>query len=227
MGKRSIVRLFESRKGHLDYRVKRDYIRNGIATIPCRISDYSDVIQPYSVKDYETLNPEFVDYLNKTAEVTPPDCPLVLNIIGGGLSQEKKKTIEETILDDFAYDLGMVEREEKRHTRTFIFMLVGLILLVVLLMLTRTMKEEPRELIFIMFYFIGDTLCDYIFLTGFELRRSRRLAGRLASIKVVFSENYQAPNYTESDVDQLYSEIEKEVNKTIQKEENNEDVIYD
>lgn len=72
---------------------------------------------------------------------------------------------------------------------------------------------------------MGETLCDYIFLTGYELRRERRLAGRLASIKVVFSENYQAPNYTESDVDQLYSEIEKEVNKTIREEENDEDVI--
>ena len=75
---------------------------------------------------------------------------------------------------------------------------------------------------------MGDTLCDYIFLTGYDLRRERRLAGRLASIKIVFSESYKAPNYTESDVDQLYSEIEKGINETIQKEEaNDEEVIYD
>lgn len=29
----NIVRLFEARKGNLDHRVKRDYVRNGIATI--------------------------------------------------------------------------------------------------------------------------------------------------------------------------------------------------
>ncbi len=225
MARRNIIKLFESRKGHLDYRIKRDYVRNGIATIPCRISDYSDVISTYSVKDYETLNTEFVDYLKETAELTPPACPIVLNIIGDCLSQEEKKTIEETILDDFAYDLGMVEKTEKRHTQTFILMLAGLLLSGVILYLTEALREEPRELLYILFWFMGETLCDYIFLTGYELRRERRLAGRLASIKVVFSENYQAPNYTESDVDQLYSEIEKEVNKTIREEENDEDVI--
>ena len=220
MVKRNIIKLFESRKGHLDSRIKRDYVRNGIATIPCRISDYSDVISTYSVKDYETLNTEFVGYLKETAELTPSACPLVLNIIGDCLSQEEKKTIEETILDDFAYDLGMVEKTEKRHTQTFILMLVGLVLSGVILCLTKTLRQEPRELLYILFWFMGEALCDYIFLTGYELRRERRLAGRLASIKVVFSENYQAPNYTESDVEQLYSEIEKEVNKTIQEEEN-------
>ena len=225
MARRNIIKLFESRKGHLDYRIKRDYVRNGIATIPCRISDYSDVISTYSVKDYETLNTEFVDYLKETAELTPPACPIVLNILGDCLSQEEKKTIEETILDDFAYDLGMVEKTEKRHTQTFILMLAGLLLSGVILYLTEALREEPRELLYILFWFMGETLCDYIFLTGYELRRERRLAGRLASIKVVFSENYQAPNYTESDVDQLYSEIEKEVNKTIREEENDEDVI--
>lgn len=225
MARRNIIKLFESRKGHLDYRIKRDYVRHGIATIPCRISDYSDVISTYSVKDYETLNTEFVDYLKETAELTPPACPIVLNIIGDCLSQEEKKTIEETILDDFAYDLGMVEKTEKRHTQTFILMLAGLLLSGVILYLTEALREEPRELLYILFWFMGETLCDYIFLTGYELRRERRLAGRLASIKVVFSENYQAPNYTESDVDQLYSEIEKEVNKTIREEENDEDVI--
>ena len=68
------------------------YIRHGIATIPCRISSYSDVISAYSVKDYESLNMEFADYLKAAADVTPTEYPLVLNIIGDCLSQEEKKT---------------------------------------------------------------------------------------------------------------------------------------
>ena len=67
---------------------------------------------------------------------------------------------------------------------------------------------------------MGDTLCDYIFLTGYDLRRERRLAGRLASIKVVFSESFEEPDYTQSEVDKLYSEIEEDVNETIQEDEN-------
>ena len=219
MRKRNFSRIFESRRAHLDYRVRRDYIRNGIATIPCRIADYSDVISSYSVKGFETLNPDFTDYLRSTAEVTPAECPLVVNIIGDCLSQEQKTTIESIIQDDFAYDLGMVEKEEKRHTQTFLLMLIGMILSGLLLWLTHALADDPREMIYILFWFAGETICDYIFLTGYELRQDRRLAGRLASIKVTFSDSYKDPDYTQSDVDRLYSEIEKEVKETLQEEE--------
>ena len=150
--------------------------------------------------------------------MTPPDCPLVLNIIGDCLSQEEKKTIEYIIRDDFGYDLGTVEKEENRHTRIFSIMFIGLILSGVLLWLTETLAEEPREVFFILFWFMGDTLCDYIFLTGYDLRQDRRLAGRLASIKVIFSEEYEEPGYTENEVDKLYSEIERDVNESIYEE---------
>jgi len=215
MAKRNFIELFESRKGHLDYRLKRDYVRNGIATIPCRVSDYSDVISAYSVKGCETLNPDFDEYLKSTAELMPPECPLVLNIIGNCLSREEQKTVEETIRDDLAYDLGVVEKKEKRHTQTFFLMLAGMLLSGGLLWFTKALADEPRELLYILFWFAGETLCDYLFLTGYELRCERRLAGRLASIKIVFSESYEMPNYTQSEVDELYSEIKKSVGETI------------
>ena len=219
MIKRNIHRLFEARKANLDYRVNRDFIRNGIATIPCRITHYNDVISRYSVKGYESLNPEFVDYIKSTADVTPSECPLVLNIIGDCLSQEEKKTIHEIIRDDFAYELGMVEKDVKRHARTFVFMFVALVVLGAALWLTKSLFDEARELIFILFWFMGDTLCDYIFLSGYDLRRGRRLAGRLASIKVVFSDHFEDPHYTEKDVERIYSEIEQDVNESIQEAE--------
>lgn len=215
MVNRYVVRLFESRKGHLDYRVKRDYIRNGIATIPCRVTDYSDVISTYSVKGYETLNPEFFEYLKTTAEITPSDSPLVLNIIGDCLTQEEKKTISEIIADDLAYYLGNVEKTESRHTRIFFIMFFGLIISAAILWFPQYLADVPRELFFILLWFTGETLCDYIFMTGYELRRERRLAGRLASVKVIFSERYEEPHYTDSDLDTLLSEIEKGVNDTL------------
>ncbi|MCR4908775.1 MAG: hypothetical protein K5985_08075 [Lachnospiraceae bacterium] len=95
-------------------------------------------------------------------------------------------------------------------------MFIGLIILTIVLCITQTLADEPRELIFILFYFMGDTLCDYIFLTGHDLRRDRRLAGRLASVKVVFSESFDESDYTENEVKQLYFEIEKDVNETIE-----------
>ena len=219
MNNRNIIKLFESRSVDIDDRVKQDYVRNGIVTIPCHISDYNDVISTYSVKGYETLNTEFSDHIKTAVEFAPPEYPIVLNIIGECLSQAEKKTVSDTIQDTFAYELGAVEKEEKRHTEVFVFMIVGLILSGLLLYFTHTMAEEPRELFYILFWFMGDTSCDYIFLTGYDLRNNRRMAGRLASIKVVFSDKYEEPNYTESDVDRLYSEIEKDVLESIREEE--------
>ena len=216
MADRNIVKLFESRKGNLDERLKQDYVKNGIATLPCSISDYNDVISTYSVKGLETVNTEFLDFLKTSVEFAPPEYPIVLNIIEDCLSQEEKRTIRETIQETFAYELGLVEREEKRHTKVFVFMLVGLILSGILLYFTHSVAEEPRELFYILFWFAGDTLCDYIFLTGYDLRHDRRMAGRLASIKVIFSDKYEESDYTESDVDRLYSEIEKDVLGSIQ-----------
>lgn len=209
---RNAVSLFESRKGNLDERVRDDYLKNGIVTIPCNVSDYGDVISTYSVKGFETLNPEFVDYVTDAAELTPPECPIVLDIISDCLSPEEQAAIELTIRDDFAYDLGKVEREERRHTRIFCFMIVLLAVFGVALWLTEAGAEVPREVLFILFWFAGDTLADYILLTGHDLRRDRRLAGRLASVKVVFSKSYEKRQYTQEDVSRLYSEIRRDVN---------------
>lgn len=219
MGKNNLIELFETRQGNLDDRVNRDYVRNGIVTIPCRITDYGDVISNYSVKGFETLNSDFVDYVKEAAGMTPSRYPIVLDIIEDCLTQEEKQSIEKVIRDDFAYDLGVVEKDENRHTKIFSGMVIGLIISGILLWLTEWLAEEPRELFFILFWFMGDTLCDYIFLTGYDLRKDRRLAGRLASIKVVFSGTYEERDYTDRDVETLYSEIERGVKETIQDED--------
>lgn len=122
MIKRNLLKLFQSRKGHLDYRINRDYVRNGIVTIPCRVSDYSDVISSYSVKNYETLNPEFVDYLKSAAEVAPPEYPIILNIVEDCLSQEEKQAI----LGEYDADCAVKTRTGvyvgEKHGETLVFM---------------------------------------------------------------------------------------------------------
>ena len=217
MKKPSILKLFGRKKGRLDDRIKRDYVRNGVATIPCHVSDYSDVISPYSVEGFETINMDFFDYIKRTAEFLPPECPVVLNIIGDCLTEKQQETIRTVMREDSAYNLGAAEREEKKHMRVFLGMIIGLLISGILLWMSKSLEEEPRELFFILFWFMGDTLCDYIFVTGDNLRDERILAARLASIQVVFSDTFTRPEYTKEDVDKLYSAIEKDVSRTIQK----------
>ena len=216
--KKKVGELFESRKGQMDDLLKRDFINNGIATFPIKISSYYDVIHPLSVRRYETLNPDFKDLVELSAGVIPPDCPIVLNIIEDCLTEEERKTIVTTIEEYYAYNLGMVEKEERRHTKRFLIMTVGLILSAFLLWLSEGLDEIPRELFFVLFWFMGDTLCDYILLTGHDLRRDRRAAGQLASIKVTFSKSFDESDYTKEEVNKLYSEIAQEVKETIQDE---------
>ena len=219
--KKKVGKLFESRKGRMDYLLDRDFINNGIATFPVKISSYYDVIHPLSVRRYETLNPDFKDLVELGAGVLPPECPIVMNIIEDCLTEEERKTIVATIREYYAYKLGVVENEEKRHNKRFIFMTVGLVLSAFLLWLSEGLDEISRELFFILFWFVGDTLCDYILLTGHDLRHDRRAAGRLASIKVKFSKSFDKSGYTKEEVDKLYADIEKDVKGTVEENKKN------
>ena len=208
--KRNFVRLFEQKKSRIDSRIKRDYIENGIATIHCCISGYNDIINTYSAKDQESLNPDFVDFLKDSADPIPDECPLVLNVIGDCSSADEKKIIAEIIRDDFSYKLGLFEKEQDREFKMFIFMLIGVVISGIFLWLTVSLDEVPREIFIVFFWFFGDRMFEYLFITGRELREKQRLAGRLASIKVNFSDTYKKPHYTEEQISQLYAEMDLE-----------------
>ena len=208
--KSNFIYLFDRKKSRIDSRIRRDYIENGIATVHCKISSYNDIINLYSVKDQESLNPDFVDYLQDTAEPIPDECPIVLNIIGNCLNDDEKKIIAESIRDEFLYKLGIFEKEQEREFKFFIFMLVGSIIAGILLALTDFLDEVPREIFIVLFWFFGDRMFEYLFITGYELRKEKRLAGRLASIKVIFSDTYEKIHYTEEEISKLYAELDLE-----------------
>ena len=205
----------------MDYLLHRDFINNGIATFPVKISSYGDVIHPLSVRNYETLNQEFTDLIELGAGVSPPDCPIVLNIIEDCLTEDERKIITTTIREYYAYKLGVVEKDLKRHTKRFVFMTAGLVVSAFLLWLSEGLDDISRELIFVLFWFMGDTICDYVLLTGHDLRRDRRAAGQLASIKITFSKSFDESDYTKDEVEKIYSDIEEEVNETVKKKKNN------
>lgn len=208
--KRNFIRLFDQKKSRIDSRIERDYIENGIATIHCSISNYNDIISTYSVKDQESLNLDFVEYLRDVAEPIPDEYPLVLNIIGNCLTEDEKDIITENINDEFSYKLGIVEKEQEREFKFFIFMLIGSIVSGLLLWLTDFLDEVPREIFVVLFWFFGDRMFEYFFITGHDLRKEKRLAGRLASIKVIFSDKYEKIHYTEDEIKKLYAELDLE-----------------
>ncbi len=205
---RNFIRLFDRKKSQIDSRIRRDYIESGIATVNCCISGYHDVISTCSAKDQESLNYDFIDFLESSAEPIPDEYPLVLNIIGNCLSDEEKETIEETIYEVFCYKLGMVEKEQERESKVFIFRIVGSIIAGILLAITAFIEHLPQEIFLVLFWFFGDRMFQSIFVTRRELRKEKRLAGRLASIKVIFSDTCEKRHYTEDEIYKLYAELD-------------------
>lgn len=206
--KSNFTKLFDQKKSRIDSRIKRDYIENGIATVHCKISSYNDIISSYSVKDQENLNLDFIEYLQDVAGPIPDEYPLILNIIGDFLSDDEKRIIAENIREEFLYKLGIVEKEHEREFKLFISMIIGLIVSGILLWLTSSLDEVPREIFIVFFWFFGDRMFEYLFITGYELKKERRLAGRLASIKVIFSDKYEKIHYTEDEIHKLYAELD-------------------
>ncbi|MBE8955694.1 MAG: hypothetical protein SR2Q5_08590 [Quinella sp. 2Q5] len=151
---------------------------------------------------------DFVDYLQDVADPIPDECPIILNIIGNCLTEDEKDTIVEIIRDDFSYKLGSVEKEQEHELKVFFFMLIGSIIAGILLALTDFLDEVPREIFVVLFWFFGDRMFESFFITGRELRKERRLAGRLASIKVIFSDTDEKLHFTEEEINKLYAELD-------------------
>ena len=86
-------------------------------------------------------------------------------------------------------------------------MFVGSIVAVILLWLTDFLDEVPREIFVVLFWFFGDRMFEYVFITRQDLKQEKRLAGRLASIKVIFSDTHEKLHFTEDEINRLYAEL--------------------
>ena len=202
-------RLFLMRDAKLEKRLKADYIENGIASLPCKVGGMEDMISHYSVPGFETLSPEFADYIESSAEFIPPEYPIVLEISGCRFSEEQQEIIRRTIHEDYTYDLGAVQRENRRQLIIALLMLVGMIVTGFLAFGTEGIGETAVEIIYIFFWFFADLVACYFCLDGFENRKKRLLAGRLADMTVYFSEKYDDSAVTDEDARSVYAEMEK------------------
>lgn len=130
---RKLYQAYNHKKSNIEARLKNEFIDHGIATIPCKVNDIEDIISPFSVPGYESLNGSFVEYIRGIADVVPDYCPIVLSIVGHKFTEEQQNVIRSTIVDDCSYSLGSVEKENRYHLRVFLWMAVGLVLSCILL----------------------------------------------------------------------------------------------
>ena len=201
--------LFLKRDAKLEKRLKEDYIDNGIASLPCKVTGMDDIISRFSVPGYETLSPEFSDYIEASAGFIPAEYPIVLEISGCCFSEEEQAIIRSTIHEDYTYELGAVQRENRKQLIIALLMLVGMIVTGFLTFGIQGIANTAMEVLYIFFWFFADLTACYFCLDGFENRKKRLLAGRLADMTVYFSVKYDDSAVTDEDAQTVYEELEK------------------
>lgn len=181
-------REFYSKKSNLDSRVKKHFLEDDKAILPCRITDYYDVISKYSMSGYETLNPEFVGYITDVVRFIPAEYKLVIRFSGAKLTEDEKASIKATLREDAMYELGAVEEEKKELRKSLILNIIGLILLGTFLTVVDKLTGMPREFLYIFFWFFADVVISYILYGKRNIVNKHILAGRMASIEVEIKE---------------------------------------
>ena len=182
---------FYYKKSYLERRLQKDVMEDGIAYIPCRVEEIGDIISRFSIKDCESLDGEFVDYLLDFVDCIPEEYPVVLEIHGPKFTDEEKKLITEIIESDTDYMLGKTEAQNRHHRKVFWWMVVGTVGSGILLALIRELiiDDIPLEFFYVIFWLFADAFVRYLFIENSDYKNDKIRAGRIASMKVEFVED--------------------------------------
>jgi hypothetical protein len=184
------IKKFLNKKSLLEHRLNNEVLEDGVAYIPCHVENMEDIISKYSIRDCESLDSEFNDYIMSFIECIPTKYPIVLEIYGPKFTEDEKKIIVDTIISDGDYELGRTIKENRHHLLVFGEMVIGTVLSGILLALIGKYFEEfPKEFFYVVFWLFADSFVRYIFIERGDYRNERIDAGRIASMKVEFVED--------------------------------------
>lgn len=190
--KQDNTRQFLYKKSYMKRRLQHDVVENGIAYIPCKVSGMEDIISKFSVKGCESLDSVFMTYITDFIKFVPVEYPVTLEISGAQFSDEEKKIITETITSDMDYNLGKTEEEHLKKKKRFWAMIIGTIAAGILLPIAKqVLPLFPLELYYVLFWLFADAWVRYQFIEKSDYKEEKIQAGRLASLKVEFTENGQ------------------------------------
>ena len=170
--------------------VRRHYMEKGEAYISVNVNSIDDIISNYSIKDYEWVNPEFIEYIENCAYYIPVEEAIVIDIMGAKFTEEEREIIERVLKDHFGLQLGdkMIQLEINRR-QSYILLVLGLLCLVVSLALYKYMDTVwfSEILAFGLWFFCWE-YADMAFISRSELKTEKIEAGQLASVKIKFLE---------------------------------------
>lgn len=186
---RKTLKKFKNKKFDYSKYLKDFYVEDGQAYISIKVDSINDIISRYSIKEYEWINIEFADYIEKNAYYIPVEYPIVIEICGCEFSEEEKALIDEVIHDYFGLKLGdTVINLDINSRKSLVLLLGGLFVLAIMLLISEFGTSGTPEFILILFWFFSWEYVDLSWLNRAELRQQKIEAGQLASVKVMFDE---------------------------------------
>lgn len=208
------LKKFSKAKFNYGKFVKNYYMEKGEAYISAKVSGIEDIISRYSVKDYEWVNPEFVEYIEESAYYIPVEESIILEITGAKFTDEEKETIEKVIKDYFGLQLGdkMIDLEiNKRRSRV----LLGCTLITLIIFFSFYSFMEATLLLEVLafgFWFFGWEYAEFAWLDRSDLKTEKLEAGQLATLKIQFLEEDDNKNKDEKKIEEQDKGIIQEAN---------------
>lgn len=198
------------RKTKFDYNkfVKRYYIENDDAYISAKVSCYDDIINRFSVKNYEWINRDFVQYVEDSAYHIPEENKIILSICGCKFTPEEQTTIRRVILDYFGLQMEDKVSDLAENQRVVRRTVCGTVLAGTLYALVAATElydlsvVVPDILQCVFWVFIWETVARIV-LDKKTLEDEKLFAGQLSAMEIQFEEEknliVQDPNVEELD----------------------------
>ncbi len=211
--KRLRANIREFSRKTVDYAkyMREIYIENGLAYISCKVRDYYDIVDPYSVEGYEWLSESFARYIESNAAYIPTEYPIVLEIIGGRFSEEQKENIEETILDYYGLALGDKQVDLYRNLRRIFAIALISVLVAAAAWFLNTFTDNflLQESVMILVWFFVEDLVELI-LERIDLKEEKTDAAQLASLAIRFRDRFKDDPVPDEEAEKILAEIFEE-----------------
>ena len=182
------IKKFNKKKFNYNKYVKEFYVEKGIAHVYANVTSYDDIISRYSVKNYEVLNDDFINYLEQVTYYIPIVYPGVLSIEGCKFSLEEEKIIEEKVKEYFGLKLSDATMNLKENRRKSLILLLVSFLTWSLLSLFNyfNIAEIFMEAYLVIIWFFLWTFAEFEFIDRPKLKYDKLDMAQLASMKIVF-----------------------------------------
>jgi hypothetical protein len=209
---KSNIKYFRKKEVDLGKFVNHYYIENGLAYISCNVKGIFDIVNPYSVENYEVINSGFADFIEENAYYIPVEYPIVLEICGTNFTAGQQEMIKRIVTDYYALRLGDKQIDLKINRNKTIFLFVMGILFFGIFWFLNAINVTDAIIDFssLIFWFFIWEFGDLVWYERRKLISDKTEAGQLASMKVVFKEKFVdtplSPQASEKIIEEIFEE---------------------